>query len=182
MPARRRNLFTRIACSAAFALTVLIGIAAGRAYADALDEAFPASDWRRAKFATGFTADCMSKRCGSPAQVAYSRGPANPTVADNIRSGMINREWAEKLAASFRKSQKDEITVVSFTVQTGQVPGWAMVYECNCEGTMNYISSRIVSGAKSTMTFYALAKTSESAEENMNKLIGVVLGARASSR
>ena len=175
MPACGRQQIIRTFCAVAFALTVFVGVNAA-AKADTWDDAFPASDWRRAKTSTALAADCISKRCGAPAHVAYSRGPANPSVADNIRSGSVNREWAEKMAASFRKSQKDEITVVSFTVQTGQSPGWAMVYECNCEGAMHYISSRIVAGAKGMMMFYAVAKTAESAEENMNKMVGVVLG------
>lgn len=180
MLARGRNSFRRISCGAAIVAAALVGVATAAA-ADSFESAFPGSDWRRAKSGAALAAECISQRCAPPAHVAYSRGPANPGVADNIRSGAVNREWAEKLADSFRKTQKDEITVVSFTVQTGEAPGWAMVYECNCEGTMNYISSRIIAGAKSLMTFFSVAKTAESAEENMNKMVGVVLGANSVS-
>jgi hypothetical protein len=181
MPACGRDLFTRIFCSVAIAVTVSLSMGVAEAKADALDAAFPSSDWRKAKSTSALTAECLNKRCGPPAHVAYTRGPANPAVAGNIRSGSVNREWAEKLAATFRRSQSDEVTVVSFTVQAGATPGWAMVYECNCEGTMNYISSRIVAGEKNMMTFYSIARTAESAEENMNKLVGAVLGAGSTS-
>jgi hypothetical protein len=177
MPAQRRNIFMRISCAVGLVLTVLIGMGAAPANAGALDEAFPASDWRRGKSPTGLAVDCVSEGCGPPAHVAFIRGPANPAIADRIKSGMINREWAEKLAASFRRSQGDTVTVLSFTVQTGQHPGWSMVYECNCEGTTNFVSSRVLGGGKGTMTLYSLARTAESAEENMNKMVSVMLGA-----
>ena len=176
MPACGRNLFTRIFCSVAFALTVVIGMGALSAKAGGLDEAFPAADWKRGKSAAGISVDCVRERCGPPAHVAYILGPAIPTMADRIRSGAINRDWAEKLAASFRKSQGDEIKVLTFMVQTGQVPGWSMLYECNCEGTTNYVSSRIVAGAKASMTFYSLGRTPEAAQENMNKMIVAIMG------
>jgi hypothetical protein len=176
MPACGRDFATRFFCAAALAVTMLVGTGAAGVKADALDAAFPASDWRKAKTTSTLAADCVSKRCGPPAHVAYSRGPANAAVVGNIRSGSVNREWAEKLAATFRRSQSDEVKVVSFTVQTDATPGWAMVYECNCEGTMNYISSRIVAGEKNMMTFYSVARTAESAEENMNKMVAAVLG------
>jgi hypothetical protein len=181
MLARGRNSFGRISCGAAIVAAALVGLAAAAAAMDTFDAAFPGSDWRKARSGAALAAECINKRCGPPAHVAYSRGPANPSVADNIKSGAVNREWAEKLAESFRRTQKDEITLVSFTVQTGEAPGWAMVYECNCEGTMNYISSRIVAGAKGMMTFFSVARTAESAEENMNKMVGVVLGANSAS-
>jgi hypothetical protein len=177
MPAQRRNFSMRISCAVALVVTVLGGMAATGAKADALDAAFPAPDWRREKSQSGLTVDCVGESCGPPAHVAFNLSPANSTMADRIKSGMINREWAEKLAASFQKSQGDRVTVLSFTVQAGQNPGWSMVYECNCDGAMNYVSSRVIGSGNGTITFYSLARTAESAEENMSKLAGVILGA-----
>jgi hypothetical protein len=177
MSAQRRNFLMRISCAVGLVLTVLIGMGAVPANADALDAAFPAPDWRRENSQSGLTVDCVRESCGPPAHVAFNLGPANPAMADRIKSGMINREWAEKLAASFRKSQGDRVTVLSFTVQTMPNPGWSMVYECNCDGAMNYVSSRVIGSGKGTITFYSLARTAESAEENMSKMAGVILGA-----
>ena len=176
MPARGRDSLMRIFCSVALALTVLIGMGAAPARPGALDEAFASADWKRAKSDNGMTVDCVSESCAPPAHVAYTLGPPSPAMVKQIRSGAINRQWAENLAASFRRSQGDEITVLNFAVQTGEIPGWSMIYECNCEGTRNYVSSRLVAGGKNTMTFYSFARTPEAAKENMNKMIVAVLG------
>ena len=104
MPAQRRNFLMRISCAVALVLTVFIGMGPAGAKADALDAAFPAPDWRREKSQSGLAVDCVRESCGPPAHVAFNLGPANPAMADRIKSGMINREWAEKLAASFGKS------------------------------------------------------------------------------
>jgi hypothetical protein len=151
----------------------LLAVAAG---VDAFEEAFPAPLWQRSKTATRLAVECMSKSCGRPAHVFYVFGPANPTIANNIKSGSINREWAEKLAVSFRKSQGDKITVLDFAVRTGQVPGWLMVYECHCDGATNYISSQVMSVEKGSMTFFSSARTAAASRENMDKMVNVVMG------
>jgi hypothetical protein len=161
---------------AALILTALGGLMAVAAGADAFEEAFPSPHWQRAKTATRLAVECVAKSCGRPAQVFYVFGPANPTIADNIKSGSINRDWAEKLAVSFRKSQGDKITVLDFAVQTGQSPGWLMVYECHCDGATNYISSQVMAVDKGSMTFFSSARTAAASRENMNKMVGVVMG------
>ncbi len=177
MPEQRQNSFVRISCAVSLVLTVLVGVGAAGAKSDALDAAFPPPDWRREKSQSGLTVDCVRESCGQPAHVAFNLGPANPAMADQIKSGMINREWAEKLAASYRRSQGDQIMLLRFTVQTGRNPGWSMVYECNCDGVVNYVSSRVIGNGKGTITFYSLARSAESAEENMSKFADVILGA-----
>ena len=157
-------------------LAALGGVMAAAAAADAFEQAFPSPHWQRSKTATGFAVECVSKNCGRPAHVIYLLGPANPTIADNIKSGSVNRQWAEKLAVSFRKSQGDKITVLDFEVQTGQVPGWMMVYECHCDGATNYISSQVMAVEKGSMTFFSSARTAAASRENMNKMVGVVMG------
>lgn len=171
-----RNSFRRISCSAAFIAAVLGSLIAIAAGADAFEEAFPAPHWQRAKSATKYAADCVSKSCGRPAHAFYLLGPVNPTIADNIKSGSINREWAQKLAVSFRKSQGDKITVLDFEVQTGEVPGWLMVYECHCDGATNYVASQVMSVEKGSMTFFSSARTAAASRENLNKMVGVVYG------
>ena len=177
MLARGKNSFMRPSWSAAIVAAALGSLMAVAIAADAFEEAFPAPHWQLAKSATGYTADCVSKSCGRGAHAIYLLGPVNPTIADNIKSGAINREWAEKLAVSFRRSQGDKITVLDFSVQGGQVPGWLMVYECNCDGKTNYISSQVIAVEKGSMTFFSSARTQAASLENMNKLVGVVLGA-----
>jgi hypothetical protein len=176
MRAREPNSFRRMSCSATFIVAVLGSLIAVAAGADAFEEAFPAPHWQRAKSATKYAAECVSKICGRPAHVLYQFGPSNPTIADNIKSGAINRDWAEKLAVSFRKSQGDKVTVLDFEVQTGQAPGWLMVYECHCDGATNYIASQVVSVDKGSMTFFSSARTAAASRENLNKMVGVVYG------
>jgi hypothetical protein len=176
MPACRQNTLLRTSCAVALVVTALIGMGAAPARAGGLDDAFAAADWKRGKTDNGITIDCVSESCGPPAHVAYILGPANAAMTNKIKSGAINRQWAERLATSFRRSQGDQITVLNFAVQTGEMPGWSMVYECNCDGTTNYVSSRIVAGGKNTMTFYSFARTPEAAQGNMNKMIIGVLG------
>ena len=177
MSVRRRNSWNRISCIAAIVLAVLIALDALPARADALDDAFPAPHWRRGKVPNGFGFDCVTDSCGRLAQVVFTLRPANPTMVDNIKSGLINREWAEKFVASTHKSRGDTISVLNFTVQTGQVPGWSMVYECKCEGKTNYVATRTLIGDKGTMTYNALASTPEAAQQNMNKMITAMIGA-----
>ncbi len=176
MLARGRNSFRRISCGAAVAVAALVVLALAAVAGDAFEEAFPAPQWQRAKSATKMAADCVSKTCGRGAHALYALGPANPTIAENIKAGAIDRDWAEKLAVSFRKSQGDKITVLDFSVQNGEVPGWLMVYECNCDGKTNYISSQIMAVEKGSMTFFSSARTPTAALENMNKMVAVVLG------
>jgi hypothetical protein len=165
----------RFTCAVALFLAVF-GLRAALAGSEPLRQTFPAPDWRVAKSAGGFGADCVKPSCGRPAHVLYSVGPATPTVAERIKSGTLSREWAEQVADSYRRSHEDKITIINFMVFPGQVPSWSMVYECNCDGITSYISSRMVAGATSTMTFYSLARTPEAATANMNKLIVSVLG------
>ena len=176
MPSHRRDSFIRISCAAALILAVF-GLRPALAGAEALTGAFPAPEWRIGKSPGGLGVDCVKDSCGRPAHVLYLVGPASPSMAERIRSGSLNREWAEKVADSYRKSYEDKITIISFMVHPGQVPSWSMVYECNCEGSTNYISSRTLAGAKRTTTFYSFARTPEAALENMNKMIVAVLGA-----
>ena len=176
MLARERNSFRRIACGATIVVTALVGLATVAIAGDAFEEAFPAPHWQRAKSATKFAADCVSKTCGRPAHAYYALGPANSAMAENIKAGSINRDRAEKLAVSFRKSQGDKITVLDFSVQGGEVPGWLMVYECDCDGKTNYISSQVMAAEKGSMTFFSSARTQAASLENMNKMVSVVLG------
>ncbi len=155
---------------------VLFGLGASIARAGALEEAFPPPDWKSGKSPSGFWVDCVAESCGPPAHGVYVLERANPELASRIRSGALTREWAEQLAASFRRSQGDEIKVLDFTVQTGQVPGWTLVYRCHCEGRTSYVSSQIVLARKGMMTFYSLASSPEAAQENMQKLISVAMG------
>ena len=172
----RRNSLLRFSGLAAIVLAALGGLSVAAAGVDPFEEAYPSPHWQRAKTATRLAVECVSKNCGRPAQVFYVFGPANPTIADNIKSGSINRDWAEKLAVSFRKSQGDKITVLDFAVQTGQAPGWLMVYECHCDGATNYISSQVMSVEKGSMTFFSSARTPAASRENMNKMVSVVMG------
>ena len=177
MLARERKSFGRISCGAAIIVAALVSFATAAVAGDAFEGAFPAPHWQRAKSATKLAADCVSKTCGQPAHAFYALGPANPGMAENIKAGLINRDWAEKLAVSFRKSQGDKITVLDFSVQSGEVPGWLMVYECHCDGTTNYISSQVMAAEKGSMTFFSSARTQAASLENMNKMVAVVLGA-----
>ena len=158
-------------------MAALVGLARVTIAGDAFQEAFPAPHWQRAKSATKLAADCVSKTCGRGAHAFYVLGPANPSIAENIKAGAINRDWAEKLAVSFRRSQGDKITVLDFSVQSGEAPGWLMVYECNCDGKTNYIASQIMAAEKGSMTFFSSAPTPAASLENMNKLVALVLGA-----
>ncbi|HXF88487.1 MAG TPA: hypothetical protein VNK48_09065 [Xanthobacteraceae bacterium] len=155
---------------------VLLSLGAAVATAGALEEAFPPPDWKSGKSPTGLWVDCVAESCGPPAHAVYVLERANPEMASRIRSGALTREWAEQLAASFRRSQGDEIKVLDFTVQTGQVPGWTLVYRCQCEGRTSYVSSQIILARKGMMTFYSLANSPEAAQENMQKLINVAMG------
>jgi hypothetical protein len=179
MPARGRHLLVRFSCSIALILCAMGGMAVG-AGADttnqALNQAFPAPDWKKGKSPAGLWVDCVAEGCGPPAHLVYTREPANPAMASRIKSGAINREWAEQLAASFRRSQGDEITVLDFAVQTGQVPGWSMLYRCHCDGRTSFVSSQIMLASKGLMTFYSLATTAEAAQQNMQKLMVAVMG------
>jgi hypothetical protein len=154
----------------------LIGLGAANAIAGTLEEAFPPPHWKSGKSPSGFWVDCVAESCGPPAHAVYVLERANPEMASRIRSGALTREWAEQLAASFRRSQGDEIKVLDFTVQTGQVPGWTLIYRCHCEGRTSYVSSQIMLARKGMMTFYSLANSPEAAQENMQKLISVALG------
>jgi hypothetical protein len=154
----------------------LAGLSAPVAKAGPLEEAFPPPDWKTGKSPTGFWVDCVAESCGPPAHGVFVLERANPELASRIKSGALTREWAEQLAASFRRSQGDEIKVLDFTVQTGQVPGWILVYRCQCEGRTSYVSSQIILARKGMMTFYSLANTPAAAQENMQKLINVATG------
>jgi hypothetical protein len=167
----------RIALAICAAVVLLTGLPSAPAAAATLDEAFPAPYWRKGETASGFGFDCVTDTCVPPAHVIFTRAPANPAMAGKIRSGAINRIWAEKLAVTFRRQQGDKVTVLNFEVQQGQVPSWSMVYECNCEGRTNFISSRTIAGEKATMTFYSMATSVDLAQENLNKLIDATLGA-----
>lgn len=167
----------RIALPFCLILSLLVGLPAAPAKADPLNDAFPAPHWKRGDSGSSLGFDCLSDTCGAPAHVVLMRAPANPAMAEKIRSGAITRVWAEKLAESFRRQQKDKITLLSFEVQKGQVPSWTMVYECNCEGKTSFVASRTVAGVKTTVTFYSLAGNPDLAQENMNKLADAALGA-----
>lgn len=161
-------------------LAALVGFAAVPAKAGALEDAFPATEWNRgAAGSNSFWIDCVAESCGKPAHVVFTIEASNKALAKKIRSGEVNRAWAEKLAESYRKSNDDQVAIVSFTVQTGDTPGWSMVYRCHCEGTTNYISARVVAAEKSTLTIYSSAPAPETALENMNKLVGALLGPNA---
>ena len=120
--------------------------------------------------------DCVADACGKSTHLVFVIEPTNKVVLNKIKSGEINRDWAEKLTESYRRSNDDNVLLINFAVQTGQVPGWSMTYQCNCDGTTNYISSRIIVGEKNTLTVYSSAAALEAARENMNKLIIAVLG------
>jgi hypothetical protein len=169
-------MLLQIACSIALLSAALGGAWAPDAGAQTLKEAFPAPDWKSGKSPSGLWIDCAAESCAPPAHVVYVLEQASPEMAKRIRAGTINREWAEKLAASFRRSQGDEVSVLDFAVQTGQVPGWSMLYRCQCDGQTSYVSSRIMLAGKGMMTFYSMATTAEAAQENMQKLVGLVLG------
>jgi len=158
-------------------MAALVSLSSVAVAGDAFEQAFPTPHWQRAKSATKLAADCVSKTCGRGAHAFYVLGPANPAIAENIKVGAINRNWAEKLAVSFRRSQGDKITVLDFSVQSGEVPGWLMVYECNCDGKTNYVSSQIMAVEKGSMTFFSSAPTPAASLENMNKMVAIVLGA-----
>jgi hypothetical protein len=160
----------------ALVLSMFSSLQAVPAKADTLDVAFPAPQWRKQMSPDGLSYDCTSDRCGRPAHVAIILGPANVAMAEKIRSGELNRTWAEKLAVSYRRSQRDKVTVIDFAVHHGQVPSWSMVYECNCDGATNFISSRTMAREKNTMTFFSLARNADKALENMNKMIEAALG------
>jgi hypothetical protein len=150
------------------------------AKAGALEDAFPSTGWQRGKVSnTSFWIDCVAESCGKPAHVMFTVEPSNKILANKIRSGEVDRAWAEKLADSYRKSNDDKVQIISFTVQTGPTPGWSMIYQCHCEGTTNYISARIIAGEKSTLTVYSSSRAPESAQENMNKLVEALLGPQA---
>lgn len=166
----------RFALPISLVLALFAGIAAGSAKAGALDDAFPSPQWERGKTQKGFWIDCVAESCGKPAHVVFVIEPANKTLANKIKSGEVNRDWAEKLADSYRKSNEDKVAIISFTVQTGQVPGWSMIYQCHCEGATNFISSRIIAGEKNTLTVYSSATAPEAARENMSKLVDALLG------
>jgi hypothetical protein len=157
-------------------VAALLSLGAAVATAGALEEAFPPPHWKSGKSPTGLWVDCVAESCGPPAHAVYVLERANPEMASRIRSGALTREWAEQLAASFRRSQGDEIRVLDFTVQTGQVPGWTLTYRCQCEGKTSYVSSQIILTRKGMMTFYSLANSPEAAQENMQKLINVAMG------
>src|SRR5258706_14693831 len=127
MLARGRNSFGRISFGTAVIAFAFVGLAMAAVASDSFEEAFPAPHWQRAKSATKLAADCVSSTCGRGAHAFYALGPVNPAMVENIKSGAINRDWAEKLAVSFRKSQGDKITMLSFSVQSGGVPGWLMI-------------------------------------------------------
>ena len=161
-------------------LALLVGLAAAPAKAGALDDAFPTTEWNRgAAGDNSFWIDCIAQTCGKPAHVVFTIESANKALAKKIRGGEVNRAWAEKLAETYRKSNDDQVAIVSFTVQTGEAPGWSMVYRCHCDGTTNYISARVVAAEKSTLTIYSSAPAPEIALENMNKLVGALLGPSA---
>lgn len=155
---------------------VLFCLGASMVKAGALEEAFPPPHWKSGKSPNGLWVDCVAESCGPPAHAVYVLERANPEMANRIKSGALTREWAEQLAASFRRAQGDEIKVLDFTVQTGPAPGWTLVYRCRCEGRTSYVSSQIILARKGMMTFYSLANNPEAAQENMQKLINVAMG------
>jgi|DewCreStandDraft_4_1066084.scaffolds.fasta_scaffold57474_3 hypothetical protein len=155
-----------------FALLVL---EAASARAGALEDAFPPPDWKNGRSASGIWVDCVADSCGPPAHAVYVLERAPPELASRIRSGELTRAWAEQLAASFRRAHGDEIEVLDFTVQTGKVPGWTLVYLCHCEGKISYVSSQIILARKGMMTFYSQAGSQEAAQENLRKLISVAM-------
>lgn len=155
---------------------ILLNLGASVATAGALEGAFPPPDWKSGKSPTGLWVDCVAESCGPPAYAVYVLERPNPEMAGRIRSGALTREWAEQLAASFRRAQGEEIRVLDFTVQTGQTPGWTLVYLCHCEGKTSYVSSQIILARKGMMTFYSLAISPEAAQVNMQKLINVAMG------
>jgi hypothetical protein len=161
-------------------LALLVCLAAAPAMAGGLEDAFPATEWKRgAAGRNSFWIDCKAESCGKPAHVVFTIEPSNKALIKKIRAGEVNRSWAEKLAETYRKSSEDQVAIVSFAVQTGDTPGWSMVYRCHCDGTTNYISSRIIAAEKSTVTVYSSAPAPEIAQENMNKLVEALLGPSA---
>ncbi|HTS42417.1 MAG TPA: hypothetical protein VMH84_17970 [Xanthobacteraceae bacterium] len=169
----------RFALPVALLLSLIVSLSVLPARADTLDLAFPAPQWRKQMAPDGLGFDCVSEQCGAPAHVAIFIAPANPAMASKIRSGALNRAWAEKLAATYRRTQGDKVTLLDFAIDTGHVPSWSMVYECNCEGATSFISSRTIAREKNTMTFFSLARNAEAAQENMNKMIEAALGANS---
>jgi len=166
--------------SLSLVLALLVGAAAGAARAGALDDAFPSSEWNRGPAGgKGFWIDCIADTCGKPAHVVFTIEGSNKALAKKIRSGELNRDWAEKLADTYRKSNDDQVTILSFAVQTEPQLGWSMVYRCHCEGTTNYIASRVIAAEKSTITVYSSAPAPETAQANMNKLVEALLGPSA---
>jgi hypothetical protein len=167
----------RIALPFCLILSFLVGLSALPANADPLDDAFPAPHWKRGDSGNSLGFDCVSESCGGSAHVVLMRAPANPIMAGKIRSGALTREWAERLAETFRRQQGDQVKVLSFEIEKSQVPSWTMVYECNCEGRTNFVASRTMAGQKITVTFYSLAGNPDVAQGNMNKLVDAATGA-----
>jgi hypothetical protein len=174
MATRGRTSWRR-SCAGLAVWAALVVLGAAVVQAGALEEAFPPPNWKSGKSPTGFWVDCVSENC-APAHAVYVVEAPNPEMANRVRSGALNREWAEELAASFKRSQGDEITVLDFSVQTGLVPGWTLVYRCHCEGRTSYVSSQIMLAPKGMMTFYSLAGSQQAAQENMQKLVSVAIG------
>jgi hypothetical protein len=163
-------------------LLVLIALAALSsqvAHADPLLAAFPRSDWKEIRPPNAIGFECITEKCGLRSQTILGRTRYDPKLDENIISGTLNREWAERLAKSRARGSNDQIRIISFVAQKTSPVGFEWIYRCDCNGQTSFVGSKTISTPQGVLTYVSTAPNQKLAVANMNKLVRALT--RASS-
>lgn len=130
-----------------------------------LARAFPAPSWQQ----NGPEFVCVADACGKGSLVELRSGEGD--LEESFRSGKLDDNWFRQFAAYLFGQDQDDITVIEANSYRGtEIPNAMAFYRCTCSKEIKHIALRITVSGKSYLTLISMARSPDSALQNLRKI------------